>query len=111
MAYDEDLAHQIREHLEGEENVTERAMFGGLAFLLGGNMTVSASRRGGMMVRVGPDAAADALGRPHTEQIIMRGRPMIGWIYVEAEGVRTSRQVGAWVRRAAKFTRTLPAKA
>lgn len=110
MPYDVELANRIREQLEDEDGVTEKAMFGGRAFLLNGNMAVSAFSRGGLMVRVGPDAVTDALGRPHTEQITMRGREMTGWIHVAEEGVRTSRQVAAWTRRAVAFARTLPPK-
>jgi TfoX/Sxy family transcriptional regulator of competence genes len=110
MAYDEDLAHRIREQLAGERGITEKAMFGGLAFLLHGHMTVSASGRGGLMLRVDPEATDDALARPHAELVVMRGRPMRGWIRVTPEGVRTKRQLEAWVRRAVQFTRTLPPK-
>jgi hypothetical protein len=110
MAYDEELAHRLREEPAGEEGLTEKAMFGGLAFLVHGNMAVTASSHGGLMVRVGTEAADDALARPHTEQIEMRGRPMPGWIHVAAEGVRTKRQVGIWTRRGVGFMRTLPPK-
>jgi TfoX/Sxy family transcriptional regulator of competence genes len=110
MAYDEDLAHRLREQLAGEDGVTEKAMFGGLAFLLHGNMAITASSHGGLMVRVGVGASEDALARPHTQQIEMRGRPMLGWIHVAAEGVKTKRQVRAWARRGVEFTRTLPPK-
>jgi TfoX N-terminal domain len=110
MAYDEDLAWRIRAALAAEEGVTEKAMFGGLAFLLHGNMAVTASSRGGLMIRVGTEAVEDALARPHTKQIEMRGRPMPGWIHVSAEGVRTKREVGVWARRGVAFTRTLPPK-
>jgi TfoX/Sxy family transcriptional regulator of competence genes len=110
MAYDEELAHRVREQLADEDGVTEKAMFGGLAFLLQGNMAVTVSSRGGLMVRVGAEGAADALARPHTKQIEMRGRPMTGWIHVAGEGVRTKRQLGPWVRRGLQFTRTLAPK-
>jgi TfoX/Sxy family transcriptional regulator of competence genes len=110
MAYDEKLADSLREQLAGEEGVSEKAMFGGLAFLLHGNMAVTASSRGGLMVRVGADACEEALARPHTKQIEMRGRPMTGWIHVAAEGVKTQREIGAWVRRGVRFTRTLAPK-
>jgi TfoX/Sxy family transcriptional regulator of competence genes len=110
MAYDEDLAHRVREQLAGERGITEKAMFGGLAFLLHGHMTVSASGRGGLMLRVDPEATEDALARPHTELVVMRGRPMRGWIRVAPEGVETKRQLEGWVRRALQFTRTLPPK-
>jgi TfoX/Sxy family transcriptional regulator of competence genes len=110
MAYDQELAHRVREQLAGEEGVTEKAMFGGLAFLLHGNMAVTVSSHGGLMVRVGVQASDDALARPHAQQIEMRGRPMPGWIHVAAEGMKTTRQVGAWARRGVEFTRTLPPK-
>lgn len=110
MAYDEELANRLREQLAGEESVTEKAMFGGLAFLLHGNMAVTVSSHGGLMVRIGVEASEDALARPHTKQIEMRGRPMPGWIHVAADGVRTKRQLAVWVGQAVKFTRTLPPK-
>lgn len=109
MAYDQELAHRVRELLAGEEGVSEKAMFGGLAFLLHGNMAVTVSSHGGLMVRVGVETAEDAVARPHVKQIEMRGRPMRGWIHVAAEGVKTKRQLGAWARRGVEFTRTLPA--
>jgi hypothetical protein len=110
MAYDPDLANRIREQLGDADGVSEKAMFGGLAFLLNGHMAVSAFSRGGLMVRVGPDAIGEALSRPHAQAIEMRGRPMPGWVHVGAEGVRTRPQVASWVRRAMAFTRTLPPK-
>ena len=111
MAYDEDFAHRVREELGGERGVTEKAMFGGLAFLLHGNMAVGLSSGGELMVRVGPEATDDALARPHTRLFDMTGRPMKGWILVAPEGVTTKRQLGAWVRRGVDFARTLPPKA
>jgi hypothetical protein len=110
MTYDEELAHRIREQLADEGGVTEKAMFGGLAFMLAGNMAVGISSSGELMVRVGPDASDDALARPHTRIFDMTGRPMRGWILVAAEGFATSRQLGAWVRRGVAFSRTLPPK-
>jgi TfoX/Sxy family transcriptional regulator of competence genes len=110
MAYDEELAHRLREQVAGEAGVTEKAMFGGLAFLLHGNMAVTVSSHGGLMVRVGVEAAEEVLARPHTKQIEMRGRPMPGWIHVAAEGVKTKRQLGVWARRGLGYTRTLPPK-
>jgi hypothetical protein len=110
MAYDEDCAHRVRELLADEDAVTEKAMFGGLAFLLHGSMAVGISSRGELMVRVGADATADALGRPHTRLFDMTGRPMKGWILVAPEGVKTRRQLGAWVARGVRFACSLPAK-
>ena len=111
MAYDQKLAYRLREQFAGEGGVTEKAMFGGLTFLLQGNMAVTVSSHGGLMVRVGVEAAEDAVARPHVKQIEMRGRPMPGWIHVAAEGVKTKRQLGVWARRGMEFTRTLPPKA
>jgi TfoX/Sxy family transcriptional regulator of competence genes len=110
MAYDEELAHQIREQLADEGGVTEQAMFGGLAFMLAGNMAVGISNSGELMVRVGADASADALARPHTRIFDMTGRPMKGWVLIAVEGFATKRQLGAWVRRGVAFARTLPPK-
>lgn len=110
MAYDENLAHRIREQLADERGVTEKAMFGGLAFMLAGNMTVGISNSGELMVRVGPHASEEALGRPHTRIFDMTGRPMKGWILVVSEGFATKRQLAAWVRRGVAFARTLPPK-
>jgi TfoX/Sxy family transcriptional regulator of competence genes len=110
MAYDNDLAHRIREQLAGEHGVTEKAMFGGLAFMLDGNMTVGISSGGELMVRVGPDASEKALARAHTRIFDMTGRPMKGWILVAAEGFATKRQLAAWLGRGLAFARTLPPK-
>ncbi len=110
MAYDRELAERLREQLAQVENVTEKGMFGGLTFLINGNMAVSASRRGGLMVRVGPEYGPAALARPHAQQIEMRGRPMPGWIWVRDEGIRTKRQLQSWVARGVEFARSLPPK-
>ncbi len=110
MAYDQDLAHRIREQLAEERGVSERAMFGGLAFMLAGNMAVGISNGGELMVRVGPDSSEDALARPHTRTFDMTGRPMKGWILVASEGFATKRQLAAWVRRGVAYAHTLPPK-
>lgn len=110
MAYDEDLANRLRELLAGEDAITERRMFGGLAFLLDGNMTLSASRSGGLLVRV---AAADTdacLTRPHVTLMRIGARTMNGWLMVAPEGLKTKRQLAGWVERSLKYVRTLPAK-
>jgi TfoX N-terminal domain len=110
MAYNEEFAHRVREQLGGEDGVTEKAMFGGLAFLLYGNMAVGIASGGELMVRVGPDGTDDALDRPHTRLFDMTGRPMKGWILVAPEGVKTKRQLGAWVARGVGFAKTLAPK-
>jgi TfoX/Sxy family transcriptional regulator of competence genes len=110
MPYDEDLANRIRELLADEDAVTEKRMFGGLAFLVRGHMTVAASRGGGLLARVDPADSDKHLARPHVERMEMRGRSMDGWLIVAPEGVRTKRDLSAWVRRSLAFTATLPAK-
>jgi TfoX/Sxy family transcriptional regulator of competence genes len=110
MPYDEDLANRLRELLADEDAVTEKKMFGGLAFLVRGNMAVSASRNGGLLARIDPADTQTALARPHAALMEMGGRTMDGWITVAPEGVKTKRQLGAWVDRSLAFVRTLPAK-
>jgi len=110
MPYDEDLANRLRELLADEDVVTERRMFGGLAFLLNGNMSVSASRTGGLLARIDPADTEAALARPHASRMEMGRRSMDGWIAVAPEGVRTKRQLEPWVRRSVAFVRTLPPK-
>lgn len=111
MAYDEDLANRIRELLGADEGVSERRMFGGLAFLVGGNMSASVSGRGGLLLRCDP-AETEALQRqPHAGPFEMRGRAMEGWLRVDAEGVRTKRQLERWVAIGVSYARSLPAKA
>ena len=110
MAYDEDLANRIRELLADVEAITEKKMFGGLAFLLHGNMAVAASGRGGLLVRVDPDETDAAVARPHAARMEMRGRTMDGWITVAPEGLATKRALAPWVKRGVAFARTLPPK-
>ena len=110
MAYDEDLANRIRELIAGEPGVTEKRMFGGLAFLIGGNMSVAASGQGGLMVRVDPDETDELVAKPHAKPFVMRGREMKGWLRVDDEGVRTKRQLEPWVRRGVAYARSLPPK-
>jgi TfoX/Sxy family transcriptional regulator of competence genes len=110
VAYDEDLANRIRESIAGEADVTEQKMFGGLAFLVCGNMAVAASGQGGLMVRVEPDETHALAAKPHARPFEMRGRAMRGWLRVDGEGVRTKRQLEPWVRRGVAFARSLPPK-
>jgi TfoX/Sxy family transcriptional regulator of competence genes len=110
MAYDEDLANRLRELLADQEAVTEKKMFGGLAFLLHGNMSVSASRNGGLLVRIDPAETDAALARPHVELMAMGGRTMDGWITVAPEGLKTKRELAAWVKRSVAYVKTLPRK-
>lgn len=110
MAYDEGLANRIRALLADEEAVTEKKMFGGLAFLLRGNMCVSASGRGGLLLRVDPADTSACLARPHVTLMEMGGRTMPGWLVVAPGGLQPERELAAWVRRGVTFTMTLPPK-
>lgn len=110
MAYDEDLADRIRELVGGEADLTEQPMFGGLAFLVGGNMAVAASGQGGLLVRVDPAEADRLLATTPAQPMEMRGRPMRGWLRLDGGDVRTRRQLAPWVRRGTAYARALPAK-
>ena len=110
MGYDEDLANRIRELTAGEAGVTEKKMFGGLAFLIGGNMAVAASGQGGLLVRVDPEESDELVAKPHAAPMVMRGREMQGWLRVDDEGVRTKRQLKPWVKRGVGYARSLPPK-
>lgn len=110
MAYDEELADRIRELLAGDPDVTEQKMFGGLAFLIGGNMAVAASGQGGLLVRVDPSQSDTLVATANAHVMEMRGRQMQGWLRVDAENVRTKRELAKWVERGTKYARSLPAK-
>jgi TfoX/Sxy family transcriptional regulator of competence genes len=110
MAYDEDLANRIRELLGTQKGVEEKRMFGGLAFLINGNMSVAASGKGGLMVRVPPEDTAELLTRQHTEPMVMAGRETRGWLRVSTDGVKTKRQLQTWVDRGVDYARSLPRK-
>ncbi len=110
MAFDEDLATRIRELIRTEADLTEKRMFGGLAFLVGGNMAIAASGQGGILVRADP-AESDALvERTNAEPAVMRGRPMTGWLRVDAEHLRTKRELAKWVEIGTTYARSLPPK-
>ena len=110
MAYDEDLADRIRELLGPQKGVEEKRMFGGLAFLINGNMAVAVSGRGGLMVRVPPDETEKLLARDHVEPMVMAGRETRGWLRVCSDGVKTKRQLQSWVTRGVAYARSLPPK-
>jgi TfoX/Sxy family transcriptional regulator of competence genes len=110
MAYDEDFAHRIRAELADVDAITEKAMFGGLGFLLHGNLAVAIMSTGDLLVRVGADGAGEALARPHTRPFESRGRSMTGWVIVAVDAVRTKRQLAPWVRRGTAFAASLPPK-
>jgi TfoX/Sxy family transcriptional regulator of competence genes len=110
VAYDEDLANRIRELLAGERGVTEQRMFGGLGFMVGGNMSVAASGQGGLLVRCAPEETDALAAKPHARPFEMRGREMRGWLRVDDEGVRTRRDLEPWVRLGVTYARSLPPK-
>ncbi len=110
MAYDEDLAHRIRELIASERGVEEKRMFGGLAFLINGNMSVAVSGQGGLMVRVPPDETEKLLTREHVQPMVMAGRETRGWLRVSDDGVRTKRQLQPWVTRGVDYAKRLPPK-
>jgi hypothetical protein len=110
MAYDEELAGRIRELIAGEPGLSEMRMFGGLAFLVGGNMAVSASGQGGLMVRVDPADSAGLVSTTAAEEMVMRGRHMPGWLRVDSEHVGTRAELEKWVERGTAYARSLPPK-
>ena len=110
MAYDEELAGRIRELTAGEPGLAEKKMFGGLAFLIDGNMSVAASGQGGLLVRVDPDESDALVKKPGVSLMEMGGRSMEGWLRVDAGAVRTKKQLTAWVDRGVGYARSLPPK-
>jgi TfoX/Sxy family transcriptional regulator of competence genes len=110
VAYDEDLANRIRELLAPEAGVTEQRMFGGLAFLVNGHMSVSASGRGGLLLRCDPAETDALLRKPFAGPFEMRGRVMDGWLRIDADGVRSRPQLKRWVGRGVAYARSLPPK-
>src|SRR4051794_36411471 len=111
MAYDHELADRVRELLAGEAGVAEQRMFGGLAFLINGNMSVAASGEGGLLVRVDPAESAALIDDELVRPMVMRGRPMRGWLRVDAAAVRDPDRLAQWVARGVSYARSLPAKA
>ena len=110
MAYDEDLAARIRELVAKEKGLSERKMFGGLAFLIGGNMAIAASGQGGILVRVDPGQSDKLVASTKASVAVMQGRAMRGWLRVDATDVRTKPQLTKWVKLGTTFARSLPAK-
>src|SRR5262249_20425154 len=109
MAYDEGLAERIRDLLADEHGVVERRMFGGLAFLLQGNMCVGIVKDN-LMVRVGPDAYARLLKQPHARKMDFTGRPMKGFLYVRPAGFESDDDLGRWVDHGKAYAGSLPEK-
>jgi hypothetical protein len=110
VAYDEDLANRIRELVAAEPGLTEKQMFGGLAFLINGNMSVSASGQGGLLLRVDPEQTDELVSLPHARRFEMRGREMDGWLRVDPDGAQNQRDLQRWVSIGVAYARSLPAK-
>jgi TfoX/Sxy family transcriptional regulator of competence genes len=110
VAYDEELAERIRALIGGDPGLTEKKMFGGLAFLVGGNMAVGASGQGGLLVRVDPAQSDELVATTSARPMEMRGREMHGWLRVDSDSVRSDRELARWVELGATYARSLPAK-
>jgi hypothetical protein len=110
VAYDEELADRIRELLGRQPRLTEKKMFGGLAFMIGGNMAVAASGQGGVLVRVDPTQSERLVATTNARPMEMRGRQMQGWLRVAPDDVRTTRQLAKWVELGAAYASSLPPK-
>jgi hypothetical protein len=110
VAYDEELADRIREQIGDQAALTEQKMFGGLAFLLGGNMAVAASGQGGLLVRVDPAQTDELVSTTNARRMEMRGREMDGWLRVGADGVADESELAKWVRIGVQYAGSLPAK-
>ena len=110
MAYDEELATRLRDLVAAEPGLTEKKMFGGLAFMIGGNMAIAASGQGGLMVRADPDQSDALVAKTSARLVEMRGRQMPGWLRVDAPDVRTKQQLAKWVSLGVNYARSLPPK-
>jgi TfoX/Sxy family transcriptional regulator of competence genes len=109
MAFSESLAGRIRDALARKKKIEDKKMFGGVGFLLNGNMLVGVWKDS-LIVRLGPDAYEDALQEPHVREFDITGKPMKGWVMVEPEGVEDDEQLAGWIERAVKFVGKLPGK-
>ncbi|QGK71593.1 RNA methyltransferase [Allosaccharopolyspora coralli] len=110
MAHDEDSANRVREVIGAEPDLTEKRMFGGLAFLLNGNMAVAVGSEGDIMVHVAPDTSDELTESGEADPVVMRGRPMRGWVQVGPERLHTRKQLARWVSLGLGYTRSLPPK-
>jgi TfoX/Sxy family transcriptional regulator of competence genes len=110
IAYDQALASRIRELLGAKRGLSEKRMFGGLAFLIHGNMAIAASGQGGLLIRVDPDESARLIRTTKAEAMVMRGKAMAGWLRMDEANVRTKRQLEPWVVRAVNYAGSLPKK-
>jgi len=109
MAFDELLAERIRKTLGRRKGLAEKKMFGGVAFLLNGNMSVGV-HKSDLIVRLAPEDTEAILSQSHTRPFDLTGRPMKGWILVESQGLKTDAQLGKWLQLATEYAGSLPAK-
>jgi TfoX/Sxy family transcriptional regulator of competence genes len=110
MAYDEELANRIREVVQEEPGLAEKRMFGGLAFLVDGNMAVSASSQGGLLLRIDPAQSNTLISEPHARRFEMRGREMDGWLRIDVQALETDDELRRWVNHGLSYARSLPPK-
>jgi TfoX/Sxy family transcriptional regulator of competence genes len=110
VAYDEDLAERVRKLIGDDPGLAEKKMFGGLAFLIGGNMAVGVSGQGGLLVRVDPEESDELVASTSAYLMEMRGRQMQGWLRVDSEDVEGDGELGSWVERGTAYARSLPPK-
>ena len=111
VAYDEKLADRVREHLLGEPGLTERRMFGGLGFMVNGNLAVSTSGQGGLLLRVDPAQTEDLIADPLAERFVMRGRELNGWLRIDVDATMSEQELEGWLSRGVAYARSLPPKA
>ena len=110
MAYDEQLADRIRAHVEQEKGLTEKRMFGGLAFLINGRMAVAAGSKGDVMLRVDPKDTERLLQLPNASPVEMRGREMVGWLNLDANLISSEDEMAEWIQRGVSYAKSLPPK-
>jgi hypothetical protein len=110
MAYDLELADRVRGLIGKMPGLTEKAMFGGLAFLVDGNMSVAVSSKGGLLLRVEPEQTMALAKKPHADPFVMRGKPMQGWLRINVDGVKTDKSLKTWIDLSVAFARSLPPK-
>ena len=110
MAYDEELANRIRQVVQSERGLSEKRMFGGLAFLVHGNMAVSASSQGGLLLRIDPAQAESLVSEAHVRRFEMRGREMDGWLRIDDQALGTDEELRRWVNHGVSYARSLEPK-
>lgn len=108
MAYDEELAERVRAIAQGTDGLSEKRMFGGLAFLVNGNLAAGASGQGGLLLRVDPAQTEELIGQPRARRFEMRGREMNGWLHVDTDAAMTDDELAAWVQRGLTYAQSLP---